>query len=317
MSVRNTAVLKKAVRQVCRHGPGLLVERFLRRKEILSSTPVACDPNCALEVHMQVCNRDWLNAFWTLKSFRKHSGEAFGLFIYLDFNVPANVKDLFESHFPGVRVASHDWLDEEVRRRLVPIAPSLAALWRAHYSPTLYKMVNAWICTGRERALYLDPDVLFFGTPTELLAFAGDQTPGDLLGLFNVTGLPPSDLADPGAFCVAEADVRGNYGLTLPRDFNAGIAVLCMSALDWELLEDAVKSLRWIPDRKLLVDQTCLALLAAKYGWQRLDRSRYIVDEGELGPATVASHYFGSTRRDAFYAEGIPALRKSGLLNGH
>jgi len=315
MSVTKAAVLKKAVRQVRRHGPGLLVERFFRRKEILSSKPVSCDSDSPLEVHMQVCDRDWLNAFWTLKSFHWHSETPFGLFIYLDFNVPAGVKELFENHFPGVRVARHDWLDDEVRRRLVPIAPSLAALWRAHYSPTLYKMVNAWICTRRERAMYLDPDVLFFSKPTELLAFAGSG-PGNLLGLFNVTSLPPAELADPGAFCVDESDVRTSYGLTLPRDFNAGIAVLCMPSLNWELLEDALKSLRWIPDRTLLVDQTLLALLAAKYGWERLDRSRYIVDEGVLGPSTVASHYFGSTRRDAFYAEGIPAVRKSGLLNG-
>lgn len=317
MSVSKTAVVKKAFRQVRRHGPGLLVERFLRRKEILSSAPVLCDASCLLEVHMQVCNRDWLNAFWTLKSFRRHAGIAFGLFIYLDFNVPAGVKELFEHHFPGVQIAEHAWLDEEVRRRLSAIAPSVATLWRAHYSPTLYKMVNAWICSRQQRAVYLDPDVLFFSAPAELLAYAQDERPGNVLGLFNVTSLPPAELADPGAFCVHENDVLQNYGLALPRDFNAGIAVLCMASLDWELIEHAMKSLRWIPDRKLLVDQTCLALLAAKYGWQRLDRARYIVDEGELGPATVASHYFGSARRDAFYAEGIPALRKSGLLNGH
>lgn len=317
MSVSKTAVLKKGIRQIRRHGLGLLIERFFRRKEILSSGPVVCDPDCPLEVHMQVCNRDWLNAFWTLKSFHWHSGSPFGLNIYLDFNVPSGIKELFESHFPGVRVASHDWLDGEVRKKLAPLAPSLAALWRAHYSPTLYKMVNAWICSRRERALYLDPDVLFFAAPTELLEFARDQSTRNPLGLFNVTSLPPADLADPGAFCVDEADVREHYGLTLPRDFNAGIAVLCMSTLDWELLEDALKSLRWLPDRTLLVDQTCLALLAAKYGWQRLDRSRYIVDDGVLGSSTVASHYFGNARRDAFYAEGIPTLRKKGFLTSN
>jgi len=317
MSVGKTAVLKKAIRQVRRHGPGLLVERFFRRKEILSSAPVRCDATSAIEVHMQVCNRDWLNAFWTLKSFHKHAGTSFNLSVYLDFNVPAGVREFFETHFVGVQIPRHEWLDEEVRRKLAPIAPSVATLWRAHYSPTLYKMVNAWVCSRRPRVLYLDPDVLFFSRPVELLASACDQKPNRSLGLFNVTSLPPVELEDPGAFCVHERDVFQNYRLSLPRDFNAGIAVLSMESLDWELIEHALKNLRWIPDRKLLVDQTCLALLAAKYGWERLDRTRYIVDEGELGPQTVASHYFGSTRRDAFYAEGIPVLRKRGILNGH
>ena len=313
MSVSHIAVLKKAVRQVRRHGLGLVVERFLRRKAILSTPPVACDPDSSIEIHMQVCRRDWLNAFWTLKSFRRQANVDFGLFIYLDFNVPSGVRTLFQTHFPGANLACHEWLDEQVRKRLVPIAPTLAALWRAHYSPTLYKMVNAWICARRQRVLYLDPDVLFFAPPSELLSFARSATATKTLGIFNVARLPPADLADPGAFCLDETDVHRAYGLTLPRDFNAGIAVLCLTTLDWPLLDEAMRTLRWLPDRTLLVDQTCLALLAAKYGWEPLDRSRYIVDNGVLGASTVASHYFGNARRDAFYAEGIPAVRKRGL----
>jgi hypothetical protein len=310
---RKIAVLKKAVRQVRRHGPGLLVERFYRRKEILSSPPVPCDPGSSLEVHMQVCNRDWLNAFWTLKSLRRHSDADFGLFVYLDFNVPQNVRSLFEAHFPKVHVARHDWLDEQVRTKLAPMAPTLAALWRAHYSPTLYKMVNAWVCARRERVLYLDPDVLFFAPPKELFEYALCKSLAKELGLFNVTRMPPQDLADPGAFCLDETEVRRAYGLTLPRDFNAGIAVLSLPALDWGFLDEAIQSHRLLPDRTLMVDQTCLAILAAKCGWERLDCSRYVVDDGVLGTATVASHYFGNSRRDAFYAEGIPAVRKNGL----
>ena len=35
----------------------------------------------------------------------------------------------------------------------------------------LCKMVNAWICARNERLLYLDPDVLFFAPPVELLEY--------------------------------------------------------------------------------------------------------------------------------------------------
>jgi hypothetical protein len=307
-------VLKKGLRLLRQHGLNLLVERFVRRREILSSAPVPCDPGSALEVHMQMCHRDWLNALWALKSFRAHCGSNFSLFVYLDFNVPPGVRSIFETHFPGIRIPRHEWLDEQVRMRLTPIAPALAALWRAHHSPTLYKMVNAWICARNPRFLYLDPDVLFFATPSELLAFIEKGAPEKVLGLFNVTKLPPADLADIGAFSVSEADVCQVYHLKLPRDFNAGIGVIQHANIDWPFLEEVLGALRWIPDRALVVDQTCLALLAARNGWERLDRKRYLMDEGAFNSQTVASHYFGSHRRDAFYVEGIPHVRRQNRL---
>ena len=104
MTVSKAAILNKAFRQVRRHGLGLLVERFVRRKEILlCPLPVRCDANGPLEVHMQVCDRDWLNAFWTLKSFYKQAGTSFGLFIYLDFQRASAIgrEEAFRNTFPG------------------------------------------------------------------------------------------------------------------------------------------------------------------------------------------------------------------------
>lgn len=313
MGVSRIRILQKAVRDFRQHGPGLLIERFHRRKEILTSPPVECDPASPLEVHMQLCDRDWLNGFWTLKSFRRQCGAPFRLSLYLDFNVPPEVRGLVERNFPGAEIGSHDWLDEQVRQRLVALAPSLAALWRAHYSPTLYKMVNAWVSARQERVVYLDPDVLFFAPPTEMLEFLRSEKPTKVLGLFNATAPPPAGLADTGGFCLEEAEVRRIYGLSLPRDFNAGVAVLRLAAIDWAWLDEVIRSMRWLPDRSLMVDQTCLSLMSARCGWERLDRSRYIYTFDRLSPSTVAYHYSGSAGRNAFYAEGIPLVRKIGL----
>ncbi|HEX4265927.1 MAG TPA: hypothetical protein VH597_16455 [Verrucomicrobiae bacterium] len=305
----NLPVLKKGFRLLRQHGIPLLIERFVRRQDILSSAPIPCDPGSTLDVHMQVCHRDWLNALWTLKSLRAHCWSDFSLTVYLDFNVGPDVRSIFETHLLGIRIPRHEWLDEQVRLKLAPIAPTLAALWRAHHSPTLYKMVNAWICARNPRLLYLDPDVLFFAMPAELFDFIEKGSPEKVLGLFNVTRLPPADLADCGAFSVSESEVSEKYDLKLPRDFNAGIGVIQHDHIDWPFLEEVLATMRWIPDRTLLLDQTCLALLAARNGWERLDRKRYLVDEGAFCSETVAAHYFGSTRRDAFYVEGIPQVR--------
>jgi hypothetical protein len=121
-------VLKKGARLLREHGLNLVVERFVRRYEILFSPPVICDHGSMLEVHMQVCRRDWLNGIWTLKSVRAQCGSAFSLFLYLDSNVPPEVRRIFEEHFPGVQIPKGDWLEEQVRSRMAPIAPAIAAL---------------------------------------------------------------------------------------------------------------------------------------------------------------------------------------------
>jgi len=236
------------------------------------------------------------------------------LFLYLDVNVPPPVRMIFETHFPEIQVPQPDWLEEQVRLRLAPIAPLIATLWRTQHSPTLNKMVNAWICAQKERLLYLDPDVLFFAPPGELLADVQPVGSGNSLGLFNATRLPPASLTDSGAFCVSEAEVQQNYHLTLPRDFNAGIGIIHRKAIDWPFIDEVLSKLRWIPDRKLLWDQTCLGLLAARSGWNRLDQKYYLVDDGAINSKTVAAHYFGRDRRAAFYAEGIPLVRRLGLF---
>jgi len=305
-------VLKKALWLLRQHGAPLLWERFGRRKEILSTPPIPCHPGAALEVHTQVCRRDWLNGVWTLKSLRAQCELPFSLFVYLDANVPPEVRWIFETHFPGAQIPQGDWLEEQVRRRLAPMAPALAALWRARHSPTLRKLVNAWLCARNERLLYLDPDVLFFAPPAELLSFILEDDADDL-GWFNVTGMIPELLADTGAYSLFEADVLESCGIRLPRDFNCGLSAFRPGRIDWPYLDGVLSALRWRPDRILMVEQTCLALQAERSGWRRLDRERYLVGEGKLLESVVSVHY-AAWRRDLFYVEGIPRLRRQGLI---
>lgn len=262
---------------------------------------------------MQVCDRDWLNSIWTLKSLRLACQRDFRLVMYLDSNVPPEAKRILQSQFYGVDFPEQDWLEAQVRRHLAPIAPALAALWRTRYSVTLCKMVNVWVSANQKRVLYIDPDVLFFGKPEELLEFVATGN-GGIIGLFNSTELPPEELADSGGFCLDEADVVRTLGIRLPRNFNAGLGALALDSLDWPMLEEIFKSMRWLPDRALMFDQTCLGLLAAKRGWVALDRARYLTNGAQYSTSSVAAHYSGSEFRDGFYAQGMPLLRQRGLF---
>ncbi len=308
----NLLVLKKGTSLLRQHGFNLIIERFFRRKEILTSPPIPCDPGSTLEVHTQVCCRDWLNGIWTLKSLHAQCG-TFSLFLYLDSNVPSEARQIFEAHFPGIQIPEKPWLDERVRKKLAPIAPSIAALWRARHSPTLCKLVNMWICARNPRILYLDPDVLFYASPVELLKFVGTDDGTDRLGLFNVTDMIPESVADTGAYSLFENDVLENYGLKLPRDFNCGLGAVRPRVLDWPFFDDVLGRLQWRPDRTLMVEQTCFALQGLRSGWERLDRKRYMVGAGPVDEAVVTIHYTGA-RRDLFYVEGVPRLRRHNLI---
>ena len=79
-------------------------------------------------------------------------------------------------------------------------------------------------------------------------------------------------------------------------------------------MKEVFRDFPWMPDRTLPFDQTCLALPAAKYGWHRLDPTRYNTDGAIFGPDTIFCHYFGSSRRTAFYSQGIPVVRRLGVL---
>jgi hypothetical protein len=309
MAKLNLPVLKKGMKLVRQHGLNLIVERFFRRKEILSSPPIPCEPGSALEVHTQVCDRDWLNGIWTLKSLHAQCRSAFSLFLYLDSNVPPEARRTFEAHFPGVQIPKNNWLDGQVHAKLAPIAPAIAA----RHSPTLCKLVNMWLCARNSRILYLDPDVLFFSPPQELLKFIGTDDRTDRLGLFNVTDTIPESVADTGAYSLFENDVLEIYGLKLPRDLNCGLGAIRPGVLDWPFFDEVLSRLRWRPDRTLMVEQTCFALQGLRSGWERLDRKRYVVGAGPLDEAVVSIHYTG-VRRDLFYVEGVPRLRRHKLI---
>lgn len=309
----NLPVVKKGLKLARQHGLNLIIERFFRRKEILSSPPISCSPGSGLEVHTQVCGRDWLNGIWTLKSLHAQCGTEFNLVLYLDSNVRPEVRRIFEEHFPGIQIPETNWLDDHVRTKLVPIAPAIAALWRARHSPTLCKLVNMWICARNQRILYLDPDILFYAPPLELLRFIETDDGSTRLGMFNVTDTISESLADTGAYSVFESDVLELYGLNLPRDFNCGLGTIRPRVLDWPFFDDVLSKLRWRPDRKLMVEQTCFALQGSRSGWERLDRKRYMVGAGPLDDAVVSIHYTGA-RRDLFYVEGIPRLRQHNLI---
>src|SRR5262245_27322610 len=94
--------VRRGANQVRTLGPSLLVDRYWHRRGILATPPIPCPPDASLEVHVQVCRRDCLNALWTLKTFAHFSAEPFRLVLLEDGSLRDVDRARLQSHFPGV-----------------------------------------------------------------------------------------------------------------------------------------------------------------------------------------------------------------------
>jgi hypothetical protein len=297
----------RGVRQVRQHGLRLLVERYIRRAAILRTAPVACPPEAPLEVHMQICRRDWLNGLWTLKSLRRVSGAPFRLVLLDDGSIGTREREIYRTHFPGLVEAATSGLAARVERELRPRAPHIADLWATGIYFTLPKVVDSWLLARNDTILCVDPDVLFFCEPIELL----EATRGGLevFALFNHRpGLKHRD----GSYCLDLDRLRTRWGIEFPLGFIIGLGALRLRDIDWPFLDEVCRGETIPHELRFMADQTLTALGAFRGGGRVLPAQRYAVDPVGSLDGVVARHYFGKTR-DLFYLEGLPALIAAGL----
>ena len=300
--------LSRGVEQVRRHGVRLLWLRYVRRRAILFTAPTECAPGAVLEVHTQVCGRDWLNALWTLKSFAHFVQQPMRVVLLAEASVPPAGVAALRKHFPGAEVRLCKTAPEETRATFAEQFPTLWALRNDRRFFTLPKVLDSFALRRNRVVLTIDPDVLFFARPDELL---GDLDPERAyFARLNVTATD-SDLAS--TFCVDPTALEAQFGLRLPRRFNTGLGSLNYARVDWPLLERIVKSVPLDPTRGFMADQTLLGIMCAAHGFATLAVEQYAIKPVANLEGVVARHYYAKTR-DLLYLEGIPALIQTGLL---
>jgi hypothetical protein len=300
--------LARGAQQIGKHGPRLLWLRYVRRKAILRTPPLSCPDGATLEVHTQVCERDWLNVLWTLKSFSLVTGQPFKLLILCDRTVTKQAIECMSAHFPGARVAACEKPSVETRRAFSDRWPRLFELRTNGRFFTLPKVMDSYALRRSEMILTIDPDVLFFAEPTELLA--------DLeitRGYFARLNQPLRDFDPIGAYAIDTTRLRDQFGLDLPRRFGCGLGSLHYGKIDWDFIEHVLATVPPDPKRGFLLDQTITALISLTQGWEPLPPGRYAIEPVDSLAGVVARHYYSKTR-DLLYLEGIPRLIQLGLL---
>jgi hypothetical protein len=281
------------------------LERFWHRKKILKAKPVVCPPDSELEVHVQVCKRDWINGIWTIMSFAHYGKKQFRLVMVHDETVPEFAWDHFKRLFPGVIISDREKLRPEVEEKLKPLSPTIAKMWESGYYVTLPKVVDSWLLAKNQTVVTLDADVLFFDYPNELL---DDSIVTGQLAILNHV-----DTAGPwraAYYCIDANALEEDMGIALPGDFGLGLGRVNLACYDWAMCERVLSSHPLTGHVKhFMIDQTIMGMWAAQSGFETLESHRYAVRPVESLTGVVARHYFAKTR-DLMYVEGIRTLRK-------
>ena len=298
-------IAKRGLAQIRELGPGLLLERFWHRKKILKAKPVVCPPDSELEVHVQVCKRDWINGIWTIMSFAHYAKQPFRLVMLHDETVPEFAWDHFRRLFTGVVIADREKLRPEVEEKLEPLSPTVVEMWKSGYYVTLPKIVDSWLLAKNKTVLTLDADVLFFDYPEELL---DESKVSGQLAILNYV-----DTAGPwraAYYCIDANALQDDMGIDLPSDFGLGLGRVNLEYYDWGLCEKVLSRHPLTGHVKhFMIDQTIMGMWAARSGFETLDSHRYAVRPVDNLEGVVARHYFAKTR-DLMYVEGIRNLRK-------
>ena len=265
--------LSRGVTQVRRHGVRLLWLRYIRRRGILRTAAVSCPAQSELEVHTQVCGRDWLNCIWTMKSFARFCARPFRLIIFCDATVSREGVANLRQHLAGAEVLSFDESLPATEKAFSTRYPALYSLRTDGRFFTLPKVLDSFAHRRSDMVLAIDPDVLFFECPAEML---DDLDPArKYFGRLNV---PRRDSDPRGAFCIDAVALREQFGFELPLRFNCGLGSFNYAAADWDLIERVVKALRPDASRAFMLDQTILGLLCLARGWHPLPPERYVLE---------------------------------------
>lgn len=280
---------------------------FRRRRvwtKILRTPPVVTEPvrpGALVEVHLLCCEKDYLSAMWTLKSFYHHSEARYPLVIHVQGRLSRLAQARLRSHFPAARIVLQREADPIVERALAEMRlPRLAQARREN--PFMLKLLDFPLLSQAGHILNLDSDVLFFRHPAALL-LENAEDPGYCLYQRDVGS----------TYNLTEAEAREELGIALIPNINAGMMRIPRDAYDLARCEELMSNPR-VARLTGWIEQTLLALCSSERGCVEFLPPEYLLVYGDANlDALVARHYAGATR-PLLTSEGMRYLIEVGFL---
>ena len=295
--------------------PAILKQLYV--KSILKSKPLQCSAENQLELHSLVCKNDVLLALWSFKTFAYFSEIDISLVLHEDGSLDESDIRTLKKHFPGVRIIRYVDAASRMREHLADYKNCTQLRYHKRLFWHGMKLLDLATYSDRQRIMVIDPDVLFFKRPTELLECLASET-----AFFNGNGISCYDLSSDAIARVFPAPMipAVNSGLyCVPADIFRDLDLI--DSIIGRYLEENGDFDKW-------AEQTFFAglisKLAEKEEVRRLspDYALFMVD-GRDAPGVVffdsslldktSVHFCWNSHWHAVERRGIPLLRSRGI----
>ena len=228
---------------------------------------------CSVPVHFLTSKHDWQMALWMLVSLHETSRLRWPLVLHEDGSLEQSQLDLFATLFSGLKIIRREEADRTMKERLADY-PRCADY--RNRMPHGLKSFDIPQLAKAPRFLLLDPDVMFFARPVEILDWVANSE--DYSCWFN------QDFQEPSPIFPEQAE-RG-LGVKLWPRINTGICLLSRQSVNRLDDMESWLDLPELQDPKVQwrVEQTLLALSASKAGKGGLLPSTYEVSPYKASP---------------------------------
>jgi hypothetical protein len=295
-----------AARRSYREGISAAIRRYRRWAYILRTSPVdlrSQDQKAALvELHLFCYWRDYLLALWALKSFYRSSGVQYPLVVHIDGFATSKMLWAFKSHFPGMRIVTHEEAENQVCPFLLERKFDHLLGYRAS-NVFIRKLVDSQVLSNSARVMVLDSDVLFFARPDELI-YAAEEGDGSRF-MMDVSS----------QYTISESFFKRRYGIDLIPSLNAGLGVVHKRDIELGFINECLTDAAITNGDPSFLEQTLYAIaLSCSGNVSHLPQPYLLSVRKGLGfEGVVARHYAGDSR-PLMTTEGMPHLIDSGLL---
>ena len=273
-------------------------------KDIFQTDAVVCGQECAFDLNILTCQKDFFNTLWSLKAFYNFSVVRPRLIIYNDGSLTNYSKKILNDHFLNCEIIDRDVFILDMESFLKPYKSCLKYVKFKSFYCAL-KLFGPMFYTRSEHILYFDSDVLFFNKPIEMLECIERRTPffmSDyqdayshslefLERMINVNIIPK---VNAGLFHVAKRDFTDNMEL-VDEYFRK---VPEVGSNDWRVNRH---------------EQTLIAILLSKANGVRLGND-YQISKQPVTDKTVCHHFVNDGSRPDFYRIGLRRLRSAGFV---
>ncbi|MEH1880355.1 MULTISPECIES: hypothetical protein [unclassified Nostoc] len=304
-------------------------------EDIFETRPFAIPKQCNLELHMLVCEKDFLRSFWSLKSFFHYSGLSARLVIQDDGTLTSESIARYYDHFPECIVNTHN--DDKIREALTGYP--MCQFFLGHHA-IAKKLFHPLLLSQAKYVLIMDSDILWFKQSKDIINCVKKRLP------FYVDG------GCPGAYVRNQKFMEDKLGLYPADNVNSGIVGYQKSKfLDLEFIEAAMQKLVHIPKESILesvgyfddsvdinsedinqtlcwwvMEQTIYALLLGREmhrqslkRWSSRSLDQLLGDLHQFSNSpimrgTALIHYISDSAHNQFFPAGVQHLIKRRLL---